>query len=145
MADAVWFCYIGQIDREHLPNGSDQPMRLAVEREYSVVTGDDAQFTFSGWGAELPEKYRAVVEDREPVPTGVVLIELERWRQVNTGGYTPAHDAGLVNKELIGSAVAHIAYVDAQATERPIRELVKAGALIAAEIDRRIAAGEGAW
>lgn len=63
---ATWGCKIGEIRREKLPNGSDSSMRDAIEAAYFALTGEDAQFTFSGWGARLSEGERAVVEDREP-------------------------------------------------------------------------------
>lgn len=62
----VWSCKIGECDAELLPDGADAPMRAAVERAYRELTGFDAAFNFSGWGAELSEPERAVVEKREP-------------------------------------------------------------------------------
>lgn len=59
-----WFCRIGET--EDLPPESDQSMRNAASVAYKLITGKDADFIFSGWGDELPEEYRAVVEDREP-------------------------------------------------------------------------------
>lgn len=61
----VWYCKIGEA---HLYiDGADAPMREAVSREYERLTGVKADFIFSGWGAELEERERAVVENREPV------------------------------------------------------------------------------
>ncbi len=93
--------------------------------------------------------------------SGVELITLERRRQMAEEGWTPEHDDTHRKKEL---ALAAISYAEAHANpdewsaERglpphptadwpwgkkwwkpsadPIRNLVKAGALIAAEIDR---------
>lgn len=62
----VWSCKIGEIDAKKLPSGSDLPMRRAVAIAYKEITGEDPEFIFSGWGAELTEPERAVVEDREP-------------------------------------------------------------------------------
>lgn len=62
----IWSCKIGECDAELLPEGADAPMRAAVGRAYREVTGVDAAFNFSGWGAELEEPERAVVEKREP-------------------------------------------------------------------------------
>lgn len=80
---------------------------------------------------------------------GIGLISQERQRQVTQEGWTPEHDDEHVNGELaIAAAVyatpANIRIVSAwpfddgfkpTPTDR-IRELVKAAALIAAEIDR---------
>ena len=41
-------------------------MRQAVEKAYEELTGEKPVFNFSGWGAELDEAERAVVEDRLP-------------------------------------------------------------------------------
>jgi hypothetical protein len=173
MADSVWFCHVGEIDREKLPAGDDLPMRHAVEAAYRAVTGREPQFIFSGWGHPLPEKYRAVVEDREPVPTGTVLIELERWRQVNNEGFTSEHDRDHDDGELAKAAACYALHAGSghagnwgsspdvpyegprykpldwpwdrkwwKPSDNTLRDLVKAGALLAAEIDRRIAAGE---
>lgn len=62
----IWYCKIGEVDESAVPPGGDAPMRDAVERAFLEVTGQDSQFTFSGWGGELDESERAVVEDREP-------------------------------------------------------------------------------
>lgn len=43
-------------------------MRDAVARAFKELTGIDNAFIFSGWGDDLPEKYRAVIEDRDPDP-----------------------------------------------------------------------------
>lgn len=87
--------------------------------------------------------------------TGVELIAAERARQMTFEGWTPAHDDGHANGELVVSAVRYALYDTTRrktyaAAARawrwsscwwkpkdPIRNLVRAGALIAAEIDRR--------
>lgn len=61
----IWTCKIGETDAE-LPPGSDSPMRHAVEAAYEALTGQESEFLFSGWGGELTEGERAVVEDRLP-------------------------------------------------------------------------------
>lgn len=63
---ATWSCKIGEVPREELPHGSDWPMREAVRRAYRELTGIDPDFIFSGWGDELDEGERAVVENRDP-------------------------------------------------------------------------------
>jgi hypothetical protein len=90
-----------------------------------------------------------------PESSGVALIAAERARQVTAEGYTPEHDAHHGDGDLIRAAVAY-ATAAVGATEEhtaawwpwdrpgfkpgdgPLRALVKAGALIAAEIDRLI-------
>lgn len=95
------------------------------------------------------------------VQTGIELIQEERQRQIAVEGWTPAHDDAHVDREMISAAVVYAnCGADAQhsiepmqmrmrytaefpwtadwfkPSEDPIRNLVKAGALIAAEIDR---------
>lgn len=94
----------------------------------------------------------------EDTPTGVELIAAERERQMRLKGWTAQHDREHSKAEL---ACAAICYAEEaahqvcqghsrgyfpggwpfeneawQPSEDPIRNLVKAGALIAAEIDR---------
>lgn len=64
----IWECKIGEVDAARLPRGSDAPMRQAVQRAYRELTGEWPEFTFSGWGGELTEGERAVVENRVPGP-----------------------------------------------------------------------------
>lgn len=68
----IWTCKIGETEREVLRErygqGADLPMRRAVSLAYELLTGTKPDFIFSGWGAELTESERAVVEDREPDP-----------------------------------------------------------------------------
>jgi hypothetical protein len=59
----IWYCKIGEVDEEKLPHGSDAPMREAVEQKYRELTGEEPVFLFSGWGAELTEFERIVVEE----------------------------------------------------------------------------------
>jgi hypothetical protein len=87
--------------------------------------------------------------------TGSELIADERKRQIEKEGYTAAHDDGYVNHELVLAADTYLQLgwvtevIDGyppftwpwddryyKPSEDPIRNLVKAGALIAAEIDR---------
>ena len=93
---------------------------------------------------------------------GSELIARERERQVSAEGWTPEHDDQHTQCELIQAAIGYAAYVGYVATEGedpmdplidwpwednawkpsgdPVRNLVKAGALIAAEIDRLLRA-----
>ena len=99
-----------------------------------------------------------------PIQTGADLIQAERLRQMTKEGYDAEHDDGHKKAELTSAAAAYcmaacnqIVYPDeslpsseppmwpfAQAYWKPhrdpVRNLVKAGALIAAEIDRTLRA-----
>ena len=91
---------------------------------------------------------------------GVALIAAERSRQVTAKGYTPEHDAEHGGGELAEAAVAYALAANGDGAYRefwpfrgdafqpggPVRALTKAGALIAAELDRLLAitgTGEG--
>lgn len=62
----IWTCKIGECDESELPDGADLPMRRAIQAAYAELTLTEPAFTFSGWGGELTEGERAVVENREP-------------------------------------------------------------------------------
>lgn len=95
----------------------------------------------------------AWVEDRPA--SGVELIADERHRQVEAEGYDAAHDADHDEGELESAAIAYLLAADPDAAAEfwpwdaagykpstdSISNLVKAGALVAAEIDRLVAAG----
>ena len=88
---------------------------------------------------------------------GVDLIRAERERQIIDEGYTPDHDRQHPHGELLDAALAYIKvqpelwpwdragfkpahnepHVDCD--KRCVRDLVKAGALVAAAIDRLLA------
>lgn len=61
----IWKCKIGRIDDPAVPDGADIPMREAVARAYKEITGKDAGFIFSGWGAELDKIELEVVADHK--------------------------------------------------------------------------------
>lgn len=67
MRKKMWSCMIGEVDGDLLPPGADGPMRDAVAKAYRELTGRDDIFLFSGWGDQLDEPHRAVVEHRTPV------------------------------------------------------------------------------
>lgn len=89
--------------------------------------------------------------DRLP-KTGADLIRDERFRQVAEEGWTPEHDDGHVDGELGLAAVAYVLYGRNAEMPTPVswpwedetwkpspdrvKNLVRAGALLAAEIDR---------
>lgn len=90
--------------------------------------------------------------------TGAELIAEERQRQLNKEGWTAEHDEQWINGELLDAAEAYLRYVRTgneicfgsvpaeliwpwdskwwKPSRDRVRNLVKAGALIAAEIDR---------
>ncbi len=86
--------------------------------------------------------------------TGAELIAAERQRQIEAEGWTPEHDDGHTQGELAAAAQCYLARHDVRSdwnemppdwwpwnawwkpSRDPVRNLVKAGALIAAEIDR---------
>jgi hypothetical protein len=89
--------------------------------------------------------------DRLP-KTGADLIRDERFRQVADEGWTPEHDDTHTGNELVDAAVCYLLYSKTHPDHMPISwpwedeawrpspehvvNLVRAGALIAAEIDR---------
>ena len=114
----------------------------------------------------LPMIVAAVrAEERQP-EGGAALIAAERQRQIDVEGWTPEHDAEHRDAALLEAAACYLLapYLDPAARHghtyprstlfrwpwalrfwKPspgdrLRELVKAGALIAAEIDRLLAA-----
>lgn len=89
-------------------------------------------------------------------PTGVDLIYVERLRQVQVEVWTPEHDDAHVDGELARAARAYLSVDEAEPMIPPVgwpwetmawkpgdplRNHVKAGALVAAEIDRLLRAG----
>ena len=80
--------------------------------------------------------------------TGAEMIVRERDRQTSSEGWTPAHDDTHTHGELAAAAIAYASPFesikcdvwpwesDSYKPTTRIRDLVKAGALIAAEIDR---------
>ena len=83
--------------------------------------------------------------------TGTELINQEREKQITKYGYTPGHDIGYVNKELLFGALTYINTVlygkNVGTEDWPfeikyfndegyVENLKKAGAFIAAELDR---------
>jgi hypothetical protein len=106
------------------------------------------------------------------VDSGPALIAAERHRQITAGGWSPDHDDTHDDGELVAAAVAYLDHdlrrwpfgytadgPDGHGSKggpwvrgRPkltpddrVRELVKAGALIAAEIDRLQREDEAIW
>jgi len=66
--EAIWSCQIGgSFPHGALPPEADLPMRAAVVAAYEALTGQRDGYIFSGWGGQLDESHRAVVEHREPL------------------------------------------------------------------------------
>lgn len=102
--------------------------------------------------------WRKAAVDQPEGPCGITLIAQERRRQVEQEGWDSTHDDEAEGFELsrAGACYAQSAVMGENAGAprewpwsyqwwkpgKPIRMLVKAGALIAAEIDRRLRAGE---
>lgn len=106
--------------------------------------------------SEVATRPLLVIPAGSYVTEGVMAVLNERLRQIDSEGWTPEHDDEHNGGELacaadayIHAALANIAGVPPQPTvmwpwdgswwkpsDDPIRNLVKAGALIAAEIDR---------
>ena len=92
--------------------------------------------------------------------TGSELIAAERQRQIEVEGWSPEHDDEHTSGELAFAAATYALYGTGEHNPQaradylwpwddewlkitePTRSLIKAGALIAAEIDRRLRAGE---
>ena len=60
--ETMWFCKIGVIGGAYLPSGADGPMRQAIVQAFKEITGQDAEFIFSGWGNSLSDVERAIVQ-----------------------------------------------------------------------------------
>jgi hypothetical protein len=103
---------------------------------------------------ESQHEQRAIESMGKPEPPrwGITLIHEERTRQVQGEGYTAERDDEYVDQELVSAALAYACAGDYhqgdtaidfwpwdapfKPSDDPVRNLVKAGALIAAEIDR---------
>lgn len=127
---------------------------LSEKAEARLGYGETEDAAWISAASSLPEK-------KDGKPDGVSLIAAERKRQVESEGWTPEHDDEHFMGEMIGAAVTYAAHALEIVTDNevpgadnegwwpdswhqdwwkpspnPIRNLVKAGALIAAEIDR---------
>lgn len=58
----VWDCKIGPFKGD-LADGADSPMAKAVKRAYKEITGEDAEFIFSGWGGKFTEEEKEIIEE----------------------------------------------------------------------------------
>ncbi len=65
MNEKIWECKIGGTGISKLPPGADFPMRRAVAKAYFEITGQEAEFLFSGWGASLTKVEKAVINHND--------------------------------------------------------------------------------
>lgn len=60
----IWGCKIGASG--NVPKGGDLPMRRAAQKAYFELTGEHAEFTFSGWATKLTVgEHMCVMEGRK--------------------------------------------------------------------------------
>lgn len=48
----VWTCKVGDVGIA-VPDGGDLPMRAAIRKAFTQLTGHSPDFIFSGWGGDL--------------------------------------------------------------------------------------------
>ena len=62
MNKKIWTCKVGEVEVGKLSFGADAAMRKAVKEAYFDLTGEYPVFVFSGWGGELTDSERAIVD-----------------------------------------------------------------------------------
>jgi hypothetical protein len=115
---------------------------------------------YEGPESEREAKLRTGIQAHSPKMTGIQWVAHYRFQQIDQKGFTAETDAAHTDLDLQKAAEAYLREVEfgprGDRTPRdpwpwdakfwkpstPIRMLAKAGALIAAEIDRRLHAGE---
>lgn len=80
MSENIWTVKIGGITGP-IPSGGDAPMRRAISQAFQSLTGWEPEYIFSGWGGELTEGERAVVENREPGEDAMLAEAAELRKQ----------------------------------------------------------------
>ncbi len=131
-----------------------------VSEVITVENGQATSRTPDEYTADLVSRAEAMIAELpDAACPGAERIAAERLRQIRDEGYTPERDAGYVNGELGAAAISYVMAAlnvnhgtplcwpwsaDQFKRSTPLRDLEKAGALIAAEIARRIRAGETA-
>jgi len=76
-----WNCTIGPTTRDKLPDGSDLPMRQAVEDAFRNIVGEYSAHCWSGWG--LSDYVREAKEFASFHPEEVhALMQARRDRDV---------------------------------------------------------------
>lgn len=148
-----------------VPKGTDDPALLAMgakplvdvpvaraeyERMRAVADDQHAKYLAE---ALIVNDLRREVERLRVADTGSEMIAAERARQINVEGWTPEHDDEHDSCEMTWAAVSYAMQAANppggdefdpwpwaeswwKPSDDPVRNLVKAGALIAAEIDR---------
>lgn len=134
---------------------ADLDREAASVRTEPSLARDRAIWSAAGYqnAAQLAREH---AEKLPRVASGAALITTERHRQISDEGWTPDHDARHASGDLTRAACCYAMYAtgvlnngrvvwpwDPEDFKRaaPVRMLTKAGALIAAEIDRLLAAG----
>jgi hypothetical protein len=145
---------------------ADLIRKLAVARELVKEASEIMQITYAGnfpAGIESflvrADRVAAPVSPADKALDGAVAIKAERQRQIDREGWTAAHDDEHAEAEMVAAALCYASCAAQQArgqsvamgnilahwpwerswwkpSDDPIRNLTKAGALIAAEIDR---------
>ena len=132
--------------------------KIAEEIQLRIMGVDNYE------GADIEGICDHFYKEATDVMQGVSIISTERWRQQDQEGWTPEHDDTYTHGELAmaGASYAMSQYYRFATSGNPpwswpwfasewkpspddrIRELAKAGALIAAEIDRLLRLKQGA-
>lgn len=140
---------------------SDLKARIAAELWKHVTDIGAGRYTMKMHVEDVAERLAALVGEEPPAdkePDGVGLIAAERARQLSAEDWTPEHDDTHMDAEMIEAARGYLsaAFLAERGrrwngappplwpwnqswwkpSDDPVRNLVKAGALIAAEIDR---------
>ena len=143
-----------------VPEASGRPGLTLREAAIEAILIREQDTAFSVVARHIAALFTSLdaIPSAPPVPSegerragGAALIAAERQRQVSVDGWTPAHDAEHTIGELVDAAVCYLHDIDAESpmiwpwpwdeswwkpSDDRIRNLVRAGALIAAEIDR---------
>jgi len=136
---AYWRCAIGPIQRKHLPNGADGPLRRAVKKAFGEEYGAvDNLICMSGWG--WPDLYE---------PRGDAVAELERWVRSRKADVDRDHDRAALDNEAqvhfdmtaaasheLGAVLQKIAALRAAPIEPAMDDLcIRTGPQLQAEMD----------
>ena len=117
------------------------PMRLLImETDFGLDNGFYAEPNLEPESFHIKDP-EYLVQERDDSDTGVEAITCERERHVESKDYTLAHDAKHTKGELVKAALHYLnarspAPWPIRLSKNPLENLAKAGALVAAEIDR---------
>ena len=59
--ELLWSCRIGAASS--IPPYADQPMRDAIRKAYTELTGEEPDFIYSGWGEPLTEEEKTKIKE----------------------------------------------------------------------------------